>query len=123
MTCCRPPGEVTAIKPDFLGLLKRQGVDGPLPRPDPGGTAAHGLRADRGGRSWEIAFATGIEFSKPLVANPHSASGHLRRDLLEESGHYRYFREDLALVKERGTPCLRYGLPNHRIHLGPDRYE
>ena len=31
--------------------------------------------------------------------------------------------ERSALVKELGTPCLRYGLPNHLIHLGPDRYD
>ena len=26
-------------------------------------------------------------------------------------------------MKELGTPCLRYGLPNHLIHLGPGRYD
>ena len=35
----------------------------------------------------------------------------------------RRWREDLQLVKELGTPCLRYGLPNHLIHLGPDRFD
>jgi beta-glucosidase/6-phospho-beta-glucosidase/beta-galactosidase len=27
------------------------------------------------------------------------------------------------LVKDLGTPCLRYGLPNHLIHRGPGRYD
>jgi beta-glucosidase/6-phospho-beta-glucosidase/beta-galactosidase len=47
----------------------------------------------------------------------------LRRDLLEECGHYKHLRQDLELVKELGTPVLRYGLPNHRIHLGPGKYD
>src|SRR5437588_5974461 len=106
---------------DFLDLLKRRGVDGPLPRPDSGGPAAQDVRPAGAARTWDFAFATGIECSNPSVADPNG--GRLRRDLLEECGHYRHFREDLALVKELGTPCLRYGLPNHRIHLGPDRYD
>ena len=55
-------------------------------------------------------FATGIENSAPTIAD-----GRIRRDQMEECGHYRCFREDLALVRELGTPCLRYGLANHLI--------
>jgi beta-glucosidase/6-phospho-beta-glucosidase/beta-galactosidase len=108
--------------PDFLHILKQRGIDGPLPRGDSGGPAAQDLRPASQTRAWDFAFATGIECSNPTVADP-AGSGHLRRDLLEECGHYRNLREDLALVKELGTPCLRYGLPNHLIHLGPDHYD
>jgi beta-glucosidase/6-phospho-beta-glucosidase/beta-galactosidase len=88
-----------------------------------GGPAAQGERPGSGGddRAWDFAFATGIECSNPAVAAPNG--GRLRRDLLEECGHYRHFKEDLALVKDLGTPVLRYGLPNHLIHLGPGRYD
>jgi beta-glucosidase/6-phospho-beta-glucosidase/beta-galactosidase len=80
-----------------------------------------GVRPGPGGRAWDFAFATGIECSNPVIAG---ADGRrLRRDLLEECGHYLHWREDLALVKDLGTPCLRYGLPNHLIHLGPGRYD
>src|SRR6266576_2681868 len=106
----------------FLDVLKRSGIEGALPRTNCGGPAAQDLRPTGDTRAWDFAFATGIECSNPSVADPNSGR-RLRRDLLEECGHYRYLREDLALVKELGTPCLRYGLPNHLVHLGPDRYD
>src|SRR5438046_2746832 len=105
----------------FLDVLRRRGIEGPLPRGNCGGPAAQDVRAAGEERVWDFAFATGIECSNPSVADPNG--GRLRRDLLEECGHYRYWREDLALVKELGTPCLRYGLPIHRVYLGPDRYD
>ncbi|HZN65140.1 MAG TPA: family 1 glycosylhydrolase [Tepidisphaeraceae bacterium] len=106
---------------DFLDVLRRRGIDGPLPRGGCGGPAAQGVRAEDGARPWDFAFTTGIECSNPLV---EGADGRrLRRDLMEECGHYRHWREDFALVKELGTPCLRYGLANHRVHLGPGRYD
>src|SRR3954469_9362652 len=109
--------------PSFLDLLRqRGGHDAPTPRRDCGGPAAQDVRAPGSARKWDFAFATGIECSNPSVADPNGG-GRLRRDLLEECGHYRCFREDLALVKELGTPCLRYGLPIHLIYLGPDRYD
>src|SRR3954447_20127685 len=107
----------------FLELLRRREAEGtPQPRTDCGGPAAQDKRAAGEGREWDFAFATGIECSNPSVVDPVSG-GRLRRDLMEECGHYRYFREDFALVKELGTPCLRYGLANHRVHLGPGRYD
>ena len=111
---------LSSMPDSFLHHLKRIGIDGPLPRTGCGGPAAQATRP-AGERAWDFAFATGIECSNPLVDNP--AGGHLRRDLLDECGHYHHFRQDLALVKDLGTPCLRYGLPNHLIHLGPDRYD
>jgi beta-glucosidase/6-phospho-beta-glucosidase/beta-galactosidase len=106
----------------FLDVLRRRGLDAPGLQADCGGPAAQGVRPAGTGRGWDFAFATGIECSNPSVVDP-DGGGRLRRDLLEECGHYRYFREDFALVKDLGTPCLRYGLPNHRVHLGPDRYD
>ena len=107
----------------FLDVLRQRGVE-PTPRragDECGGPAAQGLRAAGEERAWDFAFATGIECSNPLVVDAQGR--RLRRDLLEECGHYRHWRQDLALVKELGTPCLRYGLPNHRVHLGPGRYD
>jgi beta-glucosidase/6-phospho-beta-glucosidase/beta-galactosidase len=63
-------------------------------------------------------FATGIECSAPTIEN-----GRLRRDLLAECGHYDRWQEDLLLVRDLGLTYLRYGLPYHKIHLGPGRYD
>src|SRR5688572_12815397 len=110
----------------FLDALKHRGIDGPL-RHDTrnrSAPAAQGRRpAGDGGRrrSWDFAFATGIESSNPQVSDPKG--NRLRRDLLGECGHYQRFREDFALVKDLGIPVLRYGLPNHLIHLAPGRYD
>jgi beta-glucosidase/6-phospho-beta-glucosidase/beta-galactosidase len=103
----------------FLDRLKQS--RGEVPANGYGGPAAQGTRESGKGSEWDFAFATGIECSNPLVVDVDGKP--LRRDLLEECGHYRYWREDLRLVKELGTPCLRYGLPNHRIHLGAGRYD
>jgi beta-glucosidase/6-phospho-beta-glucosidase/beta-galactosidase len=69
-------------------------------------------------RAGDFMFATGIECS-----NPRIAGGTIRRDLLAECGHYDRWEEDFALVRELGLRFLRYGLPNHRVHLGPGRYD
>ena len=73
------------------------------------------------GHPGRFAFATGIECSYPTIDD--GRGGRLRRDLLEECGHYERWREDLALVKDLGTPMLRYGLPWHRTHLGDGRFD
>ena len=80
------------------------------------GSLGNGL-PETGSRS-NFMFATGIECSYPTIDN-----GRTRRDLLEECGHYERWREDLALVHDIGLRVLRYGLPYHRIHLGPGRYD
>jgi len=105
----------------FLDILRRRGIDGPLPRAGCGGPAAQAERPTGGDSAWDFAFATGIECSNPSVVGADGK--RIRRDLLEECGHYRHFKQDLALVKDLGTPCLRYGLPNHLVHLGPGRYD
>src|SRR4051812_30565149 len=105
----------------FLDILRKQGADEPA-KTDRGGPAAQGVRpAGDHHRAWDFAFATGIECSNPRVVDPRL--GSIRRDLMEECGHYENWRKDLELVKELGTPVLRYGLPNHLVHLGPGKYD
>ena len=66
-------------------------------------------------------FATGIECSYPTIAGD---DGRPRRvDALATTFHYRYWRDDLRLVRELGLKYLRYGPPYYRMHLGPGRYD
>jgi beta-glucosidase/6-phospho-beta-glucosidase/beta-galactosidase len=110
----------------FLDQLKHRGLTGPLRRD----TRNHSAPATQGHRPasdgphrnpWDFAFATGIECSNPLIVDANNKK--LRRDLLLECHHYERFREDLALVHDMHIPVLRYGLPNHLIHLAPGRYD
>lgn len=63
-------------------------------------------------------FCTGIENSIPTVNN-----GRTRVDQMEVCGHYRYWREDFALLDDMGIKYLRYGPPIHRTFLGPGHYD
>ncbi|MBY0333941.1 MAG: family 1 glycosylhydrolase [Acetobacteraceae bacterium] len=63
-------------------------------------------------------FATGIENSNPTIEG-----GRVRRDQMEECGHYARWREDFALVQEIGCGFLRFGPPIHRTFLAPDRFD
>ncbi|HEX8236258.1 MAG TPA: family 1 glycosylhydrolase [Abditibacteriaceae bacterium] len=63
-------------------------------------------------------FATGIENSIPTIEN-----GRVRRDEMEECGHYNRWREDFDCVQELGISFLRYGPPLHRTWLGPSQYD
>ena len=58
-------------------------------------------------------FATGIENSEPTIDG-----GRLRVDEMEKCGHYKHWREDLALACEIGASVLRYGPPFHLTYLG-----
>lgn len=76
-----------------------------------------------GGRSGdcrldEFMFATGIECSYPTLDG-----GRWRMDEMAMCGHYRYWKEDLGLVRDLGIRYLRYGPPLHEIYLGPGRYD
>lgn len=62
-------------------------------------------------------IATGLECSYPTV------EGGKRRDELESTGHYKYWREDFELCREIGARYVRYGLPYYKTHLGPGRYD
>jgi beta-glucosidase/6-phospho-beta-glucosidase/beta-galactosidase len=66
----------------------------------------------------EFMFATGIECSYPTIDG-----GRWRLDELEATGHYRYWRRDLELVRELGLRYLRYGPPLYRIYQGPGKYD
>jgi beta-glucosidase/6-phospho-beta-glucosidase/beta-galactosidase len=66
----------------------------------------------------QFMFATGIENSSPTIGN-----GSIRRDQMEECGHYRHWRTDFALVRQLGIRYLRYGVPLHRTFIGPGRYD
>lgn len=66
-------------------------------------------------------FATGIEGSYPVVAGRDGAD--VRVDEMEKTGHYRHWKDDLALVSELGIDALRYGPPYYRVHAGPGRYD
>jgi beta-glucosidase/6-phospho-beta-glucosidase/beta-galactosidase len=69
-------------------------------------------------RPGEFMFATGIECSYPTIEN-----GRWRMDQLHDTGHYRYWRRDLELVRELGLRYLRYGPPLHRLWTGSDKYD
>ena len=89
----------------FLDLLERHPSARREAEEGCGGPAAQGHRPEQGvgGETrWAFAFSTGIECSNPTIAGPDGRS--LRRDLLEECGHYRLWREDLQLVKDLGIP-------------------
>ena len=95
-------------QPGFLNLLPARDAEPHPNRPPLLGSLAAG----------DFMFATGIECSNPTIEQ-----GRVRRDQLEECGHYERWRDDLALVCAMGLRYLRYGLPNHRVHLGPGRYD
>ncbi len=66
-------------------------------------------------------FATGIENSYPTIQGRDGKT--LRRDLMDECGHYAHWREDFQLVKDLGIEYLRYGPPYYKCHLAPGKYD
>jgi beta-glucosidase/6-phospho-beta-glucosidase/beta-galactosidase len=62
-------------------------------------------------------FATGIENSHPTVA------GGARVDEMEKCGHYRRWKQDLALVKSLDIHHLRWGPATYNTFLRPGVYE
>src|SRR6185312_4655396 len=65
-------------------------------------------------------FATGIENSYPTI---QWQGQRIRRDEMEECGHYRRWRDDFELVKSLGLEYLRYGPPLYKAHVGPGKYD
>ena len=63
-------------------------------------------------------FATGIENSSPTINN-----GGTRIDEMEKCGHYDRWKEDIALVDDLGVHFLRYGVPLHRVYIGPEKFD
>jgi len=102
----------------FLDIVKRVRGDGNYAGDQFGGAAGSVGSGLPTGNAGNFMFATGIECSYPTIEH-----GGVRRDLLQECGHYEHWREDFQLVKQLGLKVLRYGLPYHRTHLGPGKYD
>ncbi len=103
----------------FLDRIIRAKGDGDDPGDEFGGGAGRdGSGLPEGPIGQSFLFATGIECSYPTIDH-----GQVRRDLLEEAGHYDRWRDDFALVKELGVRVLRYGLPLHRTWQGVGNYD
>ena len=102
----------------FLSIVKRKYGDGGYAGDEHGGAAGSDGTGLPTGSPSNFMFATGIECSNPTIDN-----GRTRRDQLEECGHYARWRDDLRLTRDLGLKVLRYGLPIHRIHLGPGKYD
>ncbi len=73
------------------------------------------------GEGMKFAWSTGIECSYPTIDD--GEGGTLRRDMLEECGHYGRYEEDFALVRDLGLRSVRYGLPYHRVNPSLGRYD
>jgi hypothetical protein len=102
----------------FLDIVKRRRGDGDYAGDQHGGAAGVSGSGLPTGKPGNFMFATGIECSNPTIDN-----GRIRRDQLAECGHYDRWREDLHLVRDLGLKVLRYGLPVHKVHLGPGRFD
>ena len=102
----------------FLDIIKRVRGKSNYAGDQFGGAAGSDGSGLPTGHAGNFMFATGIECSNPTIEH-----GRVRRDQLEECGHYTHWREDLRLVKALGLKVLRYGLPYHRTHLGPGQYD
>jgi beta-glucosidase/6-phospho-beta-glucosidase/beta-galactosidase len=63
-------------------------------------------------------FASGIECSNPTIENHR-----WRRDLMDATGHYRCWKQDLELAVEIGLSHLRYGPPLHLTYPARGRQE
>ena len=102
----------------FLNAVQKTYGDGGYAGDEFGGGAGHDGSGMPTGKPGNFMFATGIECSNPTIEN-----GRVRRDQLEECGHYERWRDDIRLTHELGLRVLRYGLPIHRVFLGPGRYD
>ena len=102
----------------FLDIINNVFGDSDYSGDEHGGAAGQLGNGLPDGSPQNFMFATGIECSYPTIDN-----GRLRRDMLEECGHYKHWKKDIELVKELGLKVLRYGLPYYKVHLGPDKYD
>ena len=103
--------------PGFLDIIARTPGNAGDGDQYGGGAGSHGQGLPTGAAG-NFMFATGIECSNPTIDQ-----GRVRRDQLAECRHYECWREDLGLVRELGLKVLRYGLPYHRVHLGPGKFD
>lgn len=106
------------MKTGFLDIIKKEFGEGGYAGDQYGGALGVSGKGLPNNHPGNFLFATGIECSYPTIHN-----GQMRRDQLEECGHYSHWKKDLELVKELGLKFLRYGLPYYKIHLAPDKYD
>ncbi|MEJ7674660.1 MAG: family 1 glycosylhydrolase [Chitinophagaceae bacterium] len=105
-------------KGSFLNIVKKKRGNSNYSGDEHGGATGQSGSGMPDGSPGNFMFATGIECSYPTIDN-----GKIRRDQLEECGHYKYWKKDLQLVKDLGIKVLRYGLPYYTIHRGEGRYD
>jgi hypothetical protein len=78
-------------------------------------------QGDNSGLPRGFIFATGVECSYPVITGK---DGRTKRvDEMETTFHYKYWKQDLALVRQMGLRHLRYGPPYYKVHLAPRRYD
>jgi len=102
----------------FLDIIKDVRGDGDYIGDQHGGARGKDGSGLPSGDARNFMFATGIECSYPTIEN-----GKVRRDELEECGHYDRWRDDLRLVKDLGLKVLRYGFPYYKVHQGVGKYD
>ena len=105
-------------KKSFLDIIQKSRGDGNYAGDEFGGGRGQDGSGMPTGNADNFMFATGIECSYPTIEN-----GRIRRDLLEECGHYERFEEDLQLIKDLGLKVVRYGLPYYKISRTEGRYD
>jgi beta-glucosidase len=54
---------------------------------------------------------------------PQTRSGHRALDEYELMGHYRHWREDLALARDLGLQAIRFGVPWYRVEPRPGDFD
>jgi beta-glucosidase/6-phospho-beta-glucosidase/beta-galactosidase len=109
-------------KKGFLDIVKKQHGEGDYSGDQYGGASGSDGSGLPDSYAGNFLFATGIECSYPTIKGRNSR-GRTRRDLLDECGHYKSWKTDFGLVREMGLKVLRYGLPYHRIHLAPGKFD
>ena len=106
--------------PSFLDIIKQHDAD------EYGGDQFGGAAGTDGsglpdGYAGNFLFATGIECSYPTIRGKNGET--IRRDLLEECGHYEHYKTDFQLTVDLGLKVLRYGLPYYSVSTSEGKYD
>jgi len=72
-----------------------------------------------GARPRDFLWATGIEDT----FIPQTRPGHRSLDEYELMGHYKHWREDLALARELGVQAIRWGVPWYRVEPRQEAFD
>lgn len=67
----------------------------------------------------DFVWASGVEDT--FV--PQTRAGHRALDEYELMGHYRHWREDLALARDLGLKAIRWGVPWYRVETHPGEFD